>query len=414
MKKTILALLLAAPLFAQAEDTFKLPTVTVSGFGTLAATRANTDDAQFARPNQASGAGKSFRTGVDSNLGLQGNASINSWLSATMQGLVRKDGADDFGADLTLAFLKAQVNDNLSIRVGRTALPAFLISDYRNVGFANHMVRPPAEVYNLMPLNSIDGVDATWQQSFKDTTVSAQITVGSSKADISSSGGTLHVKATDIAGITLIAEHGPVTARVGRVWGKLTVNDSVAVNTLLNGLRAAGTGYKFASLAPLADNLALDHKAGVFTSAGLTMDWNNVVVQAEYAKREIPSYLNDSASWSVMTGYRIGKFLPYFNHAEIKTLGRVANTVPNSCPAGYPAACTPTLGALSTGVDYMTAPITQSTDTLGVRWDFHKSMALKAQIDRVRPTGNAGLLLRAAPGFTGPVTVGAIALDFVF
>ena len=93
--------------------------------------------------------------------------------------------------------------------------------------------------------------------------------------------------------------------------------------------------------------------------------------------------------------------------------------MPAACPAGYPAACTPTLQALSAGVNALSRrrqPGQHSTDTIGVRWDFYRSAALKVQIDRVRPSRQRrpGLFLAPAAGFTGPVTVGAVALDFVF
>ena len=54
MKKTMIASLLALPLcasVAQAQET----AVKISGFGTAAATYADDDRAEFARPNQASG-----------------------------------------------------------------------------------------------------------------------------------------------------------------------------------------------------------------------------------------------------------------------------------------------------------------------------------------------------------------------
>ena len=417
MTKRFIATLLTLPLAlstAFAEDTSAFPPVTVSGFGTLAYTQTNTDAAQFVRPNQASGATKTGRTGVDSNFGVQANSTLNSWLSATAQGLVRKDGEDDFGAELAWAFLKGKVNDNLSVRVGRMGLPVFLISDYRNVGYANNMLRPPAEVYAQVPLNSIDGIDATWQQSFGDTSVSAQLAFGRTHNPIATSTATVHVDGTSLVALNLVAEHGPVTLRFGRADGKLTLEDSASLNTLLGGLRATGAGYKLPTLAPLADELGLAKKKASFTSVGLTLDWKNIVVQSEYAKRKTDSYVNDTNSWYTMAGYRIGKFLPYYNHAEVKSVGHVTNTVPATCPAGYPAACTPTLQALSAGVNTLSAPANQSTDTIGVRWDFAPSLALKAQIDRVRPKDGAGLLVKAQPGFTGPVTVGAVALDFVF
>lgn len=417
MTKRFIATLLTLPLAlasAYAQDTSGMPAVTVSGFGTLALTQTNSDAAQFVRPNQSAGATRTARTGVDSNFGVQANSTLNSWLSATVQGLVRKDGEDDFGAELAWAFLKGRVNDKLSLRVGRMGLPVFLISDYRNVGYANTMLRPPAEVYAQVPLNSFDGIDATWQDNFGDTSVSAQLAFGRTHNPIATSSATVHVDGTSLVALNVVAEHGPFTARFGRADGKLTIDDSASLNGLLGALRATGAGYKLPTLAPLADELSLQKKKASFTSVGLTMDWNNILLQSEYAKRKTDSYVNDTNSWYVMAGYRIGKFLPYYNHAETRSAGHVSNTVPSACPAGYPAACTPTVRQLAAGVDTLSAGTTQSTDTIGVRWDFHNSMALKAQIDRVRPSNGPGLFVKAQPGFSGPVTVGAVALDFVF
>jgi hypothetical protein len=43
----------------------------------------------------------------------------------------------------------------------------------------------------------------------------------------------------------------------------------------------------------------------------------------------------------------------------------------------------------------------QKNDLIGVRWDFAKSMALKVQIDRVKPKTKAGTLIFApAAGYT--------------
>lgn len=418
MSKRFIATLLTLPLAlsaAYAQDTSSgMPAIAVSGYGTLAFTKTNTDAAEFVRPNQSSGATKTARTGVDSNFGVQANSTLNSWLSATVQGLVRKDGEDNFGGELAWAFLKAKVNDNLSVRVGRVGLPVFLISDYRNVGYANTMLRPPAEVYAQVPLGSVDGIDATWQQSVGDTSLAAQLAFGRTHNPIAAGGSTVHVDGTSILALNLTAEHGPFTVRFGRADSTLNLDDSANLNTLLASLRAAGAGYRLTTLAPLADALSLNKKKASFTAVGLTMDWNNIVVQSEYAKRKTDSYVNNTDSWYTMVGYRIGKFLPYYNHADTKSVGHVSNTVPASCPAGYPAACTPTVRALSAGVDTLSTGAKQSTDTLGVRWDLAASMALKVQIDRVRPSGGAGLLVKAQPGFTGPVTVGAIALDFVF
>jgi hypothetical protein len=413
MKKRIIASALALSFVAPCA--FAQDAVRISGFGTGALTWTNTDKAEFARPNQASGAGKDVTTGVDSNFGVQADYAVNSWLSVTGQGLVRKDAQDDFGAELAWAFAKAKVSDDVAIRVGRMGVPAFMISDYRNVGYANTMLRPPAEVYSQMLFNTVDGADVIWQHSYGDTTYTTQFAVGKSKVDIA---GGPSLEGRRLTALNLVAEHGPLTVRFGRVDGRLTLNHSASLTTLLNTLNTVAAGYKFPQAAQLATDIDVRDKKASFTSLGATLDWNNIVVQSEYAKRKTDSYINDTTSWYVMGGYRIGKFLPYYSHAKLSIDDSVHNGMPAACPAGYPAACTPTLVALNGIVSNLrytgVSQGEQQTDTIGLRWDFRSSVALKVQFDRVRPNKAAGLLINAQPGFKGPVTVGAVALDFVF
>ncbi|QOY95432.1 hypothetical protein IM543_06105 [Massilia sp. UMI-21] len=418
MKKTVIASLLALSLAAStanAQDGTGFPSVKISGFGTGALTYADTDKAEFARPNQASGSSRDFRTGIDSNLGLQADMPVNSWLSLTAQGLVRRDAEDSYGAELSWAFAKARISDEVSVRIGRVGLPVFMISDYRNVGYANTMLRPPAEVYSQVPFNSVDGLDVTWQHGFGDTTVTSQLAYGNVKSPIS---GNIHAKGKKLAALNVSAEHGPFTVRAGHATGEITIDDSASLNTLVAGLRAAGAGYRFAQLPVLADEIEVKDKRASFSSLGLTMDWNNIVVQTEFAKRKTKTYINDTTSWYVMGGYRIGKFLPYVSHSKVQIDSAIVNTVPAACPTGYPAACTPTLQQLGVGVRRLpnagVGQGEQSTDSIGVRWDFASSVALKAQIDRVKPKNGTGLFVNAQPGFRDTVTVGAVALDFVF
>ena len=414
MNNRLIAGMLALPFAVSTAFAADIPAVKISGFGTGALTFTDTSKAEFSRPQQASGVKKNPSTGIDSNLGLQASTQVNPWLSATVQGLVRKDVEEGFGGELAWAFVKAKVSDEFSVRIGRIGLPAFMISDYRNVGYANTMVRPPSDMYSQVPIDSIDGVDGIFQHSLGDTTLTAQLVYGKTTRKLNASGAIVHFEFKDMVGLNLVAEHGPLTVRAGHLQGKATVTDSASLNTLLGGLRATGAGYGFTQLAPLANALSIDDKKASFTSLGLILDHNNFLVQSEIGKRETDSYLHDTTSWYVMGGYRFGKFLPYVSHSQLKSDGGVTNTVPASCPAGFPAACTPTLAALSGGVNRVSFQGEQSTNTFGVRWDFHSSAALKVQIDRVKPKNGPGLLLQPAPGFTGPVTVGAVAVDFVF
>lgn len=408
MNKQILAAVLAMPLalssaFAQEAEG---PTVKVSGFGTGALTWTNTDRAEFGRPNQAAGAKKKPRTGVDSNLGLQADLTVNSWLSLTGQGVVRHDAEDDYGADLTWAFAKARLSDEVSLRIGRTGLPTFMISDYRNVGYANTFLRAPNEMYSQVPFESVDGVDLTWQHGFGDTTVTGQVTYGRAKGNLAYG---LQAEGKQLLALNIVAEHGPFTLRFGRTDAKVTVTGSTSLAGLLSSLRGAGAAYNLPQLTSFANELDSHDKDASFTSVGLGMDWNNIVLQSEFAKRKTDTYVNDTTSWYAMGGYRIGKVLPYVMHAKLSIDGYPTNTVPANVAALAP------LRAGAARLPYTgVGQGEQSTTSVGVRWDLYRSVALKAQIDRVKPKVGSGLLLNAQPGFHRDVTVGAVAVDFVF
>jgi len=397
MKKNLYALMLVLPMsisLAYASDA-NYGDITVSGFGTFGYARLNTDDAEFIRPNQASGAGKSFKNGVDSNLGIQATSQLSEKISATGQILVRKDATDDFGAELAWAFAKYKINDNFSVRVGRIGLPAYMISDYRNVGYANTMLRPPSEVYSQVPLNHIDGVDATYSTNVGEVLVTGQLALGRSTAEVAGFG---DIKATNEIALNLSAEYGPLTLRVGRVSADINMKDATALNGLLTTLKTAGFGS-------VANDLSVIDKKGTFTSVGATLDHKNYLVQAEYAKRKTDSFISDTSSWYVMGGYRMGSFLPYVSHGSLKQ---------NSAHSTSTIPAVGQLLPLVYGVNTVLSQDEQTSNTIGVRWDFKKNAALKVQVDQIKPRNGQMIVANAKPGFNRSVTAIAAAVDFVF
>ncbi|WP_155706774.1 porin [Pseudoduganella dura] len=374
--------------------------LSITGFGTLAAARSNTEEARYVRSNQREGTAGTTTIGLDSNLGLQATYKFSDKLSATTQILSRKSTGDSFTTELMWAFAKYQVNDDIAVRVGRVVMPTFLISDYQNVGYANTMIRPPTELYGSNFLENLDGADVTWQHSVGDTTFTVQGAAGIVHGKVySRSAGKAERFQSPHAAIAFTAEHGPVTLRVAHVRGKLTVNEP-ALDGLADAVAHAGFG-QFAS-----DFSMREEKVISFTSVGLMADWNNIVVQSEYGMRRgvDKMFLADADAWYVMAGYRFGKVLPYYAHGSFKSKPSVG------IPAGL--ANIPALYGAMSGVLARTA---QSSDTIGVRWDFAKSAALKVQVDRVKPgVKNALLQDVTAAGVGKNVTVFAAGVDFVF
>ena len=372
------------------------PAIAISGFGTAALTSTNTDDAQFARPDQVAGAGKHWRTGPDSNFGIQATATFNDSLSATVQGLVSKTIRDDYGAELTWAFLKYKINDTVSVRAGRIRPPVYMVSDFVNVGYANTMIRPPAETYSQATVKSFDGADLVYQRGLGDTTLTVQFGLGSARPR---NAGSAETRLSPFSALNVQLEHGPLSVRLGRADTKIRQTGDVVLDNFLATLRGVG-------LAQVADDFSITNVRASFTSIGATLDYQNFLIQSEYAvRRSQTRILPDTTSYYAMLGYRYGKLTPYYSYGNLK----------QDDPRSYAGlSATGPLAPVAAAVNALAKAGLQSTHSVGLRWDFYKSAALKLQLDHVTPKDGPGLFVNAKPGFAGPVNVYAAGIDFVF
>jgi hypothetical protein len=151
-------------------------------------------------------------------------------------------------------------------------------------------------------------------------------------------------------------------------------------------------------------------------TVGVSYDPGDWLLMSEWAKTASDGLQESSTAWYLMGGHRFGKFTPYV------TLGQVesgSNVYPGIGTAGLPpplAAAAATLnGGLSAALGEF-AP-SQSSTTVGVRWDAVKDVDVKFQYDRVRLDANSiGRLGNEQPGFrAGPdVNAVSVAIDFVF
>ena len=379
-------------LLALGAGTAGAATFDVSGFGTAGFVITDTDKAEFVRGSQPVGADSSGDVGVDSIAGVQATVHLTDAISGTTQVLLRRLYNDGFELDAPLAFIKAQVNKDFAVRVGRLPLPVFLVSDFRQVGFANTWIRPPVEVYGQVPIDSVDGLDMLYSGTSGPVSFNAQAFYG--KTDVALSAADVSVK--DFWGVNGSATVGPLTLRVGRTESKLTLT-SPQGDALLAGVRQAG-------FTALADDLSTVDKKSSFTAFGAVLDWHNVIVQAEDTKTKLVGYLADSTAWYVLGGYRVDKFTPYAMYAKRTTDSATSsNVIPQVGP----------LIPLALGVNALLAGSEQNTTSLGLRWDAASSVAVKFQYDHVDPTGK-GLFANVKTGFDGPVNVFGIAVDVVF
>lgn len=362
IKALPLALMLAVGA-VHAQDTGSM--FTVSGFGTVGATHSSSDDGDFVstlfQPSGA-GASRTWDIGGMTKFGAQLNAKFTDQLTAVVQVVSVQRPNNNYNPRIEWANVQYAFTPDFKVRVGRTALASFMVSDTRLVGYANTWIRPPVEMYSAIPLTNLDGVDASYRHRFGGVTSTLQVYGGRSNIETIAGDGrnVPDVTIRNIRGINNTFEYGAWTARIGYIQSDVTI--------------------------PLAPGLLLpvDQRA---TMLGVIYDPGTWFVQGEYAVTKLKGFTPNTKVGYLTGGYRIGAFTPYAMYAS-------------SSPDNTPAF----------------AAYDQSTTSLGLRWDAMRSTAVKLQFDRIDlPKGSTGYFTNVRPGLAGSkVNLVTVAVDVVF
>lgn len=129
------------------------------------------------------GRSETLSLGVDSRVAAQLSVHPTPRLSAYVQVVSEQDTHGSYDPQVEWANVQYDLTPNISIRAGRTSLATFLVSNHRKVGYAIPWVRPPAEVYQLLPVTSSDGADFSYRWSWDGATYSGQFAYGRSRDD---------------------------------------------------------------------------------------------------------------------------------------------------------------------------------------------------------------------------------------
>lgn len=400
---------------AQAEDSG----LRLSGFGTIGAVRTSTDDVDFVTPGQpGDGATKAgFSFSPDTKLGVQADYRVNSMFSATLQVLTKENGKGNWNPSPEWAFVKAQITPSISARVGRMGAPFFMISDFRDVNYANLWVRPPLEVYGQVPINNFDGADLSYKTDIGSTTLTSTVFAGPSIAYYEQS----KIKLSNQVGFNTTAEiGGNLTLRLGYVRNKLSIdNDRLpAVSAAYRALAPAAIagGLSSSDLLYFADQVATQKARSSFLGLGATWDQGNWILSGEFTKRRSDSYVPDTTGWYASVGYRVGKFTPFVYLSRTQIDSQPANPIPADVSAGGYTAAMRTASAYGTAI-LDSGNIAQKSAALGVRWDAFKNTAIKAQVESIKPDSPTGLMFdsTSTANVRGKrINVLSLSVDFVF
>jgi predicted porin len=383
------------------------PRLNFNGFGTLGVVHSSEDQADFTNNvRQPNGAGfnRDWAFSVDSRIGVQGTAELTDKLTGVVQVISEQDEDDTYSPDIEWANIKYDLTPDASVRVGRIVLPTFMVSDFRKVGYANPWVRPPVEVYSLVPVTNNDGIDAIYRFHSGSVATTVQTYFGETDFPVPGAGIFEARKSYGLA-TTVVANN--LQLRAGISHSHLT---SDTVNSVFDAFRQFGP-----SGMAIADRFDLDDKQIDVYTVGVDYDPGDWFVRTEWARTSSPSFLGTQRGWYLTGGYRLGAFTPYASVGQSRRSDATSEVVLDI--ASLPPAVRPAATGLNTQGEFLVRPNEYDTFTLGTRWDFRRDTSLKVQLDHVRlKDGSSGELVNVQPGFEPGTSfnVFSIALEFVF
>ncbi|MFC6841919.1 hypothetical protein [Xanthomonas theicola] len=230
----------------------------------------------------------------------------------------------DFGTDSNLGLqLNAKANDRLSATLQIVSKRRSKVDDSTRVEWA--------EVYGIAGVDLFTGVDVSYAHDPGDGTLKfsalASRTDFALDLNVTIPGFISKVDMKRTRGANLSWENDWLNLRATRIEGHSVLPAIVG-----------GQQIKYP-----------------FQGVSAIVNRNNLLLQAEYATRRATGVNNatDNDGWYVLGGYRLGQFQPFVGYSK-QDPTRAASLVNDQ---------------------------RQSTKSLGVRWDFHRSLALKAQWD---------------------------------
>lgn len=384
----------------------------INGFGTLGVVHSNNDQADFVRDiSQNEGAGFTRKTdfGVDSLLGVQINTRPSEQLDGALQ-VVSRRSTHDFRPEITWAYLRYTLDDNLQLRVGRVGFDAYMLADSRNVGYSYQWVRPPVDFFGSLIISYFDGADLVWTHPIQNGLFRAKLYAGLAREEIriGTPAQYLSFDRSRLTGGHIEFQTTHWLYRIGYAQARLH-NENPLLAPLLAALNAPQLNMLIPSAAVLADELALKDKLARYYSAGLVFD--DGPLQAQLMLNQVDTgssdYPHTRAGYFTLA-YRFNKWTPYFTYSASRSILSAPNTV-------LPTGINPAIDALAYGAQAATREQLNHRNTLslGIRYALSEKADLKLQADLIESKQHL-LVRNLQPGWNGKANLLSAAINFIF
>lgn len=362
----------------------------------------------------------------DSVLGLQLNLDLAERLSLTAQVVSRGHHWDDtepFEPELDWLFLSYQLNDHWRTRFGRMRTPLFFYSETIDVGYSYVWARPPTDVYApvTLPFSNFDGADLFYVSTLGDFDMDVQLLTGTMERSRQG----LEIDVEPLVGGNISLHHNDITLR----YGLLMMNTSVRIKTfdeLAQLFQLAGT-----LIDPVFEEIPneFSDQKNWYRHQSLAMRWSPGNFSTTGEAFEIinteDGYTNDTRGWYLSFQYSFHPVTPYLvagwhkNRFAASALDLVEESY-DVWPEGQ------TIPFVQQQVDLLDSArsiivreingnsFEQYTWTLGLRYDIHSNVALKAEWQYFDFASGSSQIVVRSPDHPDHTSMTTFILDVVF
>ena len=361
-----------------------------SGFGTIGVVGTDSDFYGYRQDiSQTDGA---FKHDIDFNsvsvLGLQLNLNINEKMGAVYQTVYHDQNDLSVDSATRMAFLRHSPNAAWSFRAGRTAVDLFLLTEYRDVGFAYTWAQPPKEVYGIVPFRHLDGVDVTYSTRFTDLTLRSKIFTGKSKSDIATFDSFEEYKIDNVLGISFSFEAIDWTIKAQYTTVKVE-NETLSQLMLRQGVSQI-PDVVWPNATNFAEELSVNNNKVKYASLSGRYDLGDWQLLSEF------THINSDLLVipELLAGY-VSIIRRHYNHAGYVIVAFTDSDNFDITSLNVNTALLPPEGlALYHGVDQTMNfyASNQKTLSIGWRWDIRENLAFKVQLDHTKIDEKGGTL----------------------
>lgn len=297
------------------------------------------------------------------------------------QALFHAEDDLDLDSALNIMFLRYRINDNFSVRVGRTPFDLFLLTEYRDVDFAYPWAKLPQEVYGLLPPRNMDGIDIIYRRTVESVEFRTKLSYGRTEYNLNDD---FSIDMNDFFNVS--AELGDYHWSAAIRYTRTTLDNlNPLVSPVANTVAGLQGIWNFADT--IIEDFSVNQISAEYLSIGGRYDWDNLTVYTELARvfgdeSELFKQVNNGY---ISLSYRTDVFEHFIGFAYTNSDSFTANIVDD---LAVPIHLLPieTIGLINALDSQLKLNLNgfspnQHTFSIGTRWNYSQNVVFKAQID---------------------------------